>query len=548
MIPKELLPKISNFTLARLELANEQLTLVAKIPDQTSCCPICKNSSNKIHSSYTRQIFDLPWAGVVVNVRLKINKFFCQNDNCIRKIFCQRLEGLAAYARRTERQRNYLLAIGLTAGGNPGARLSSKLGMPVSTSTILRLLNAQIVADFDTPRVLGVDDWAIRKGQNYGTILVDLEKRKPIDLLIGRESDALQEWLEHHPGVEIISRDRASAYSEGASKGAPDAIQVADRWHLLKNMTDALKRMMNKYNQASRKTAVEIAKRGLQEELPKGSVVINPPANNSAVQNEEKLIPTPSIKKGTPSKYELMFETVKKLQKEGASQRAISKHLGISRKTVCKYFEYNEYPKRICPPSQEPKANKFDDYLRKKWKEGVHNYYQLWREIKQKGFDGSYASLYKYMVKEFSIPGSAKQTTTPKIKVYSARRLSFLLSKEKEQLKEKEQEYLNLLFTYCPEAKTANDLALRYRDILVNQKAHLLDNWIESAMDSGKEVLKNFAQNLLKDYDAIKNACSLEWSNGQVEGQVNRLKNIKRKMYGRASFELLKKMVLADYS
>ena len=191
MIPEALLPKTSNFTLERLELETNCLNLIAKIPIQTSCCPICQISSSKIHSSYVRRLSDLPWAGIVVKVVLKIHKFFCQNDNCFRKIFSQRLEDLPAFARRTERQRAQLLAIGVTAGGNPRARLSSKLGMAVSTSTILRLLNAQTVNDFETPRVLGVDDWAIRKGQNYGTILVDLEKQKPIDLLVGRESDAL---------------------------------------------------------------------------------------------------------------------------------------------------------------------------------------------------------------------------------------------------------------------------------------------------------------------------------------------------------------------
>ena len=185
MIPEALLPNISNFTLERLELDNNYLSLIGEITDQTSCCPICESSSSKIHSSYSRQLSDLPWAGIVVKVILKTHKFFCQNDNCFRKVFSQRLEGLPTYARRTERQRVQLLAIGITAGGNPGSKLSSKLGMPVSASTILRLLNAQTVSEFETPRVLGVDDWAIRKGQNYGTILVDLEKQKPIDLLIG---------------------------------------------------------------------------------------------------------------------------------------------------------------------------------------------------------------------------------------------------------------------------------------------------------------------------------------------------------------------------
>lgn len=152
------------------------------------------------------------------------------------------------------------------------------------------------------------------------------------------------------------------------------------------------------------------------------------------------------------------------------------------------------------------------------------------------------------MSKRFPVDKNKGGKAKPAIKVYSARRLSYLLCREKDKLKAKEEKYLQLLFNHCPEAKTVNGLALRYRDILVNQNSDLLDKWIEDAIDSGKEVLQNFAKNLMTDYDAIKNACTLEWSNGQVEGQVNRLKNIKRRMYGRASFELLKKMVLSDTS
>lgn len=544
MIPEALLPKISNFELERLELVENRLNLIAKTAQLSSPCPLCNTISLKAHSSYTRKLSDLPWAGLEVKVILKTHKFFCQNNNCGRKIFSQRFDGLSPYSRRTERQTFQLLAVGIAAGGNQGAKLSLKLGMPISASTILRLLNAQTVPNYETPRVLGVDDWAIRKGQNYGTILVDLEKQKPIDLLVGRDTEVLQKWLEEHPGVEIISRDRASAYSEAANTAAPDAIQIADRWHLLKNLKDAIKRMLNKHNQASRKVAIEIAE---QESLSSGNSPNSAKRENKEPITKEKAADV-VIKKPTPSKYELNFEAVKKLQKEGISQRAISRQLGINRQTVSKYFQYEKYPKKIITSTSTSKAHKYADYLKKRWDDGEHNYHELWREIVKMGFDGAFTSVYRYMTKKFPVEKNKNGETKPAIKVYSARRLSYLLCREKDKLKPKEDNYLQKLFHHCPEAKTANDLALRYRDILVNQKADLLDKWIEDAIDSGKGVLANFAQNLMTDYDAIKNACTLEWSNGQVEGQVNRLKNIKRRMYGRASFELLKKIVLSDTS
>ena len=483
MIPEVLLPRISNLALDRLELEEDRLNLIAKPAQLSSCCPLCNTISTKVHSNYTRQLSDLPWAGLEVKVILKVHKFFCLNDSCERKIFTQRIEGLSSHIRRTQRQASQLLEICIATGGNRGAKLSSKLGMPVSASTILRLLNAQTTPDYETPRVLGVDDWAIRKGQVYGTILVDMEKQKPIDLLEGREAEALEAWLNEHPGVEIISRDRASDYATASSKAAPDAKQVADRWHLLKNLTDAIKRMMDKHNEASRKVAIDIA----QQELLT--------TDNQNTQGIDTIKENPIIastkKQEFPSKYELIFEVVKKLQKEGISQRAISRQLGVSRKTVCKYFEYDEFPKRINPPSQESKAAKFDSFLRKRWNEGERNYHQLWREIIEEGFDGSFVSLYKYMVKQFPKDRSKTAQAKPKIKVYSARRLSFLLCREKDNLKPKEENYLQKLFDYCPEAKTANDLALRYRDILLNRKPNLLDDWITDAIESGKKVLGN---------------------------------------------------------
>ena len=480
MIPEALLPKISKFGLERLELVKNQLKLIAKTTQLSSSCPLCNTISLKVHSNYTRQLSDLPWAGLEVKVILQAHKFFCQNDHCKRKIFSQRFDGLSPYSRRTERQALQLLAVGIAAGGNRGAKLSVKLGMPFSASTILRLLNAQVISDYDTPRVLGVDDWAIRKGQNYGTILVDLEKHKPIDLLLGRETEVLQKWLEEHPGVEIISRGRSSAYSEAANKAAPDAIQIADRWHLLKNLKDAIKRMLNKHNKVSRKVAIEIAE---QESTSKDS-----PSNSIKKEeesiNKEKAVPVNLVeKKPFPSKYELNFKAVKKLQKQGISKRAISRQLGISRQTVSKYFEYEEYPKRIIPSGPNPKAHEYADYLKKRWNEGQHNYHELWREITKLGFDGAFISVYRYMIKQNLTNEEKKEKTKATIKVYSARRLSYLLCREKDQLKAKEETYLQLLFNYCPEAKTANDLALRYRNILVNQNANLLDKWIEDAID-----------------------------------------------------------------
>jgi len=225
------------------EYSAGKLVIRALMLTQTSTCPSCGLESSKVHSIYERSISDLACFGSLCVVKLECRRFFCMNTLCKQKLYCERLGSMVkAYARKSTRLMSSLQAIGFKIAAHAAAQLCKYLGIATSASSVNRYLRSYELESFETPRVLGIDDWAMSKGRRYGTLLVDLEKRKPIELIEGRDAEALSSCLKHYPNVEIISRDRSGEYALGVSQAAPEAIEVADRWHLLKNLREMIER------------------------------------------------------------------------------------------------------------------------------------------------------------------------------------------------------------------------------------------------------------------------------------------------------------------
>ncbi|WP_083925368.1 ISL3 family transposase [Flexithrix dorotheae] len=529
MFVKELLPEIPHTTINQYAIRNGCLKVQLKRINHYGICPCCGAVSNKCHSQYIRRVHDLPSGGYRVLIEITVKKFFCAEASCICKVFCDRLGNeIAVYARKSNRMRKQLLALSCCLGGNPASRLSFCFHIPASPSTMLRILKQQPLPVFDTPTVLGVDDWALKKGEEYGTILVDIKQHQVIDLLPDREATTLQHWLEDHPGVKIITRDRASAYADAAKMGAPKAIQMADRWHLLKNIREVLKKILEKQGSVLRQAAYLLSEIEEQELKAENHSVNFSESSSTQVKNEPA------------DKYALLFEEVQQLKAEGLSNRGIARRLSISRNTVNSWVKQKSYfrPHKLVLSATE---KRWGYELRQEWDKGNNSAKQLWKHIQDQGFSGSLSAVYR-VIKKF--PQQKIPLPKPAITNWTNRKVSTLLFSHRDSLNEKEQAYLKVLCSLEPKLEKARQLSIQFRNMFTNKKPEKLEQWIIMAINSGMVELKNFATKLNQDFDAVEAGIKMEWSNGPVEGQVNRLKNIKRQMYGRAGFDLLKKRVV----
>ncbi len=545
-----LCPSPDELWLERIVLSRESITLVAVGRRVAVPCPACGSLSQRVHSRYVRTLDDLPWHGVRVRIEAHARRFFCDTPGCPRRIFTERLtETTVPYARRTSRAATALELIGFALGGRPGERLAMEMGLAGGAWAILERVRKAPEEDTVAPRVLGVDDWAIRRGQRYGTILTDLERHSVIDMLADREAQSLAAWLVAHPGVEIISRDRGGAYAEGARQGAPEAIQVADRFHLLKNLMEALERACTRHHAALGRAAEATHPKPLPKDAVRKRRYSGLPRNRPGPTKDEQRSAERRARRLA------RYDEVVALRQSGMPRNRIAERVGLDRRTVSVWLAAGRFPERAERARQPHRLDAYAEYIYERYDAGLDNAAQLLRELRERGYNGPYQTVSRYLAEmrrtrprsaPLDVPSSLQQRPLSwgRAPAPSPRETAWLLRNadaKPEKLSAEERAYVEALGSESPDLATARRLTTEFAEMLGHHDADALDPWLAAA---GESELKSFAAGVRRDYDAVLAALLFQWSNGQVEGQVNRVKLVKRSMYGRAGFGLLRKRVL----
>ena len=524
------------------------IRLIVSSTQAIAKCPICSLTTHRIHSRYERTLADLPWADYSITIQLRVRKFFCINNLCKRRIFTERLASVTVpWARRTLRMAQRLTDIGLALGGAAGVRLSQRLGFTVSRNTLLSFVRQIPLPSVGLLSTIGVDDFCFRKGQTYGTIVVDLEQNRPVALLKDRSAETLAEWLKAHPNIKIVSRDRAKAYEKGIRLGAQSAIQVADRFHLLQNLAETLYQVFDMHGKAIK--VVEETRNQNEATRPDGAAQVPLQPAIPTTQQQEL-----AFKRRT--RREALYQQVWDLHSSGWSAPAIARFVGISPTTVFRYLRTPIFPERQGRSDSGIRSlvSPYKNYLLKRWNEGCHEALQLFQEIQPLGYKGSYDTVARYVRRLRSSQGiktqqwysikSLPKVIEPNILSLTPRRAAWLVLRSFESRSANDEKLITLLMAQHPNLAEAMELSTSFGQLVRQRQPEQLDSWLAQANCSTLSPFRRFAKSLREDYDAVKAGVTLSISNGPVEGHINRLKMLKRQMYGRAKLDLLERRFL----
>jgi len=530
-----LLPLPEGMLIDQIQITEDGLVITVVATHPTSCCPLCSLASSSIQSHYRRMLRDAPCVGRRVQLLLTVRKFYCRNPCCQRKVFTERLPAFVEpWARTTIRHCQQITSIGLATCGKGGARLAARLGIQTSRQTILRRI-------MDLPNVstgsvvfLGIDDFSFRRGYRFGTILVNLESHRVVDLLPDREAETAAQWMRHQPDLMVVSRDRGSEYAKAATLGAPQAIQCADRFHIVKNLTEATQQLLARCH--AEITAASKTEETCQSELTKEVISIEEWRPREPAHVEKVRL---ARRSGRYARYQQVVE----LGGQGVTAKDIARRLDLSERTVRRWLAAGTFPDASRRRKRQSSFDAFAPSVLKRWNEGERNGLALWREISEQGYNGSARSVYRYLetLKQAEVKVSVKPHRLQK---FSANTAVWLFVRDPQTLDEIEQDDLAAFCQVSPSLKRAYHLIQDFLSMVHKREGHRLDVWLEQVATSDLAELQSFASGIEKDKAAVKAGLTWSINNGMVEGHVTKLKLIKRTMYGRARFPLLRQRVL----
>jgi transposase len=512
-----------------IEVQDQTIIVHLYATSPTAACPQCGTAGSRVHSRYQRTIADVAFGGRKLVLKLLVRKCICPEASCSRHIFAERFPQLVQrYARMTDRLIKALQSAGVITNGADAAQIASSFGVPTTAKTIIRRVLQLPLPSEGSVRKVGIDEWAWKKGQRYGTILVDLEKRRIVQLLAERSVETSKVWLRQHPEIDLVSRDRSKLFREAATLGAPQAKQVIDRFHLQKNFAEALEKFFRQQERLLKKAT-------------RGSTGKARPAERPAVP--EKVA---QERRARHRQRVRLHKRIWKLYREGYHKEQIAQMVGISSRSVYRALEQQASP----PPRRRSRSSSIIDpylsYLASRWNQGCHNMARLYEEIVAQGYTGSRRTL-EMRLRPFRPEATrpvSKQTVILD-KPPSPRGVALMMVRPQQNRTADQMAYLDQLVQSNETIAAVFKLAQDFGRLLRKREGQVrLEQWKAAVQASGIAELIAFVDGLAEDAQAVSNGCSLTWSNGMVEGFINKVKWIKRSSYGQAGFPLLQRRVL----
>ena len=547
-----LFPHLAGLDLAHVEDLGGGVRIVARTRTAALACRGCGVLSARVHDRYRRRLQDLACCGRPVQVVLEARRFRCGNPACPVATFAEQVPGLTSwYQRRTARLRDLLEKVALALAGRAGSRLAAALGAVVSRFTLIRLVRGLPDPQAGQVTVLGVDDVAKRKGHSYATVLMDMDSHRLIDMLPDREAETFADWLRAHPGIEVICRDRGGAYARAAREAAPAAVQVADRFHLWQDLAEAVEQTV-----LACLAGLSPPPPGPQD--PKAAVLPAGPAPAPAAgipAGPDGFRDVHGHDRRLVARHRERYAAVQALRAQGCSVREIARRLGLARGTAAKFAGAASIDELLVKATRRPGIlDPFKPYLSQRWNEGITSAAALHEEIRARGWQGGVLTVERYLRQFRTADGRDRQARAePQLTAPAApplpkpRQVTRWIMTRPDHLASGDAADLARLLDASPGLAAAAGHVRSFAGMMTRRQGLLaLEDWLTRVEAGDQPRLHSFARGIRRDQQAVTAGLALPCSSGALEGKNCKIKYLKRLMYGRANFDLLRKMALLN--